>query len=220
MDLEKFHKDPYTKDLSYELFMFMLSLLSLINLVLWFLVPIEDLKNIFVIMGAVSGVFFLYDFLLRIFTAPSKSTYLFKNFGWADFLAAIPFPQFNLFRALRAFKVYFFVRRLGGKNVYKILRKQVANTALVSVFFVMFLVIEFGAIGVLYAERNAIDANITSANDAIWWAFVSITTVGYGDKFPVTDMGRIVGVVTLLVGVGLFGVVTGFVADKFVKSRS
>jgi voltage-gated potassium channel len=67
----------------------------------------------------------------------------------------------------------------------------------------------------LIAERHSPDANILTASDAIWWVFVSITTVGYGDRFPVTDQGRLIGVVTLTVGVGLFGVVTGFLANLF-----
>lgn len=219
MDIEKFENDPYTKDLSYEIFMLTLSLLALFNLVLWLIVPQGDLKDIFASMGIIVGIFFLYDFLWRFFTFPSKRTYITKEYGWADFLAAIPLPQFNIFRALRIFKVYFLINKIGAKNIRTILKSQLSNTALVSVFLVMILVIEFGAIGVLYAERNAVGANILAANDALWWAFVSITTVGYGDKFPVTDAGRIVGVITLLVGVGLFGVVTGFMADKFVKSR-
>jgi voltage-gated potassium channel len=219
MNITKSYKDPYVKDVSYEIFMLLLSILAVFNIILYFLIPINDIKEIFGVMGGFIGVFFLFDFLYRFFTVPSKKVYLINKFGWADLLASIPLVQFNIFRILRIVKVVVIINRIGAKNLYNLLSKELANTALFGVFFVMILVIEFGAMGILYAEKNALDANIITAKDALWWAFVSITTVGYGDKFPTTDLGRIVGVVTIFVGVGLFGVVTGFLANKFVVDK-
>src|SRR5207245_1017237 len=60
---------------------------------------------------------------------------------------------------------------------------------------------------------------ITTASDAVWYVIVTITTVGYGDKYPVTNPGRIVGVLIMVVGVGLFGVLTGFLANAFVAPK-
>jgi voltage-gated potassium channel len=76
------------------------------------------------------------------------------------------------------------------------------------------LVIESGAFLVLMAERSAPDANIQSASDAMWWVYVTITTVGYGDRYPVTTMGRLVGILVMTMGVGLFGTLAGFIANK------
>jgi len=76
------------------------------------------------------------------------------------------------------------------------------------------LVIESGAFLVLMAERGAPDANIISASDAMWWVYVTITTVGYGDRYPVTNAGRLVGVMVMTMGVGLFGTLAGFIANK------
>ena len=72
---------------------------------------------------------------------------------------------------------------------------------------------------VLAAERGAEDSNINTASDAVWWSYVSITTVGYGDRYPVTPMGRSIGVVVLTIGVALFGVITGFLAKLFLEPR-
>jgi voltage-gated potassium channel len=76
------------------------------------------------------------------------------------------------------------------------------------------LVIESGAFLVLMAERSAPDANIQSASDAMWWVYVTITTVGYGDRYPVTNAGRLVGIMVMTMGVGLFGTLAGFIANK------
>jgi voltage-gated potassium channel len=71
----------------------------------------------------------------------------------------------------------------------------------------------------LGAEEGADDANILTASDALWWSYVTITTVGYGDRYPVTNLGRNIGVAVLTIGVGLFGVLTGFLANLFLSPR-
>ena len=70
---------------------------------------------------------------------------------------------------------------------------------------------------VLGAERGAAGANILTADDAIWYVIVTMSTVGYGDHFPVTDAGRLIGSLIIVVGVGVFGTLTGFLANVFVS---
>jgi voltage-gated potassium channel len=77
------------------------------------------------------------------------------------------------------------------------------------------LVLEFGSMAVVAFEKNAPGANITTGGDALWWAFVSITTVGYGDKYPITEGGRLSAFLVLAAGVGLFGVLSGYLANFF-----
>jgi voltage-gated potassium channel len=72
----------------------------------------------------------------------------------------------------------------------------------------------------LIAERCDPAANIKTGGDALWWALVSVTTVGYGDRYPVTVGGRFVGAVTLIVGIGLFSTITGFLATKLANRAS
>jgi voltage-gated potassium channel len=80
------------------------------------------------------------------------------------------------------------------------------------------LIIESGAFLVLQAESASPDANIKTASDAIWWAYVTITTVGYGDRYPVTQAGRLVGIMVLTTGVAVFATFAGYISSKLLGS--
>jgi len=80
------------------------------------------------------------------------------------------------------------------------------------------LIIIFSSISILIVE-TAPESNIKSSEDALWWTMETITTVGYGDKFPVTSEGRLIGVIVMIVGVGLFGTFTGYIATIFTQEK-
>jgi voltage-gated potassium channel len=194
--------------------------LSFINLVLLLLPFRGEINDVIFIIDKLTAIIFLADFLQRYTHATSKNHYILRQYGWSDLLAAIPITAFNIFRIFRVLRLFRAVRVIGLPAMRKLLKSRPADTALYSVFISILLLLEFGSIGILFAESAYPEANIKTASDAIWWVFVSITTVGYGDRFPVTDAGRLIGVVTLTVGVGLFGVVTGYLANFFLKNRS
>jgi voltage-gated potassium channel len=201
------------KDPGYEIFILLVSVLSVINIfAAW--IPGIDLDSIHVVevINFFLTVIFLADFLYRLFTAESKRHYFFRNWGWVDLLASI--PALRLLRLFRIFKAYLLLRRYGVRNIFVQLKKQRAESVLFLVIFCVMVVIECGAFFILMAEQGAPDANILSASDAMWWVYVTITTVGYGDRFPVTNAGRMVGVLVMTTGVGLFGTLAGFIANK------
>ncbi len=204
---------------SYELFMAAVSLLSIFNLVLLAFIHVQTVKTVVVTVDVFLSLIFLADFLQRFVKAPSKSHYFFHAFGWADLLASIPFPQFKLLRIFRLIKAYVILRKVGFRNVGREFFRDPARGALYLIFFLILLLLEFASIAILRIEGTDPAANIHSASDAIWWVYVTITTVGYGDQYPVTNAGRIVGMLVMLAGVGLFGVLTGFLANKFVPSN-
>jgi voltage-gated potassium channel len=111
------------------------------------------------------------------------------------------------------------VRRYGVHGVWQMIAVDRAGSALLGTLFLAIIVLEFGSIFVLWAETGAADANIHTASDALWWSYVTVTTVGYGDRFPVTTYGRLVGVAMLTIGIGLFGVLTGFLANAFLAPK-
>jgi len=81
---------------------------------------------------------------------------------------------------------------------------------------ISFVLVTFGAIGILLLEQAQVGSNINNGVDALWWSFVTITTVGYGDYYPVTTGGRIIAALLMTAGVGLFGTFTGFISSWFV----
>jgi voltage-gated potassium channel len=87
-----------------------------------------------------------------------------------------------------------------------------------AVSIVTLLVVMFSSISILIVETDPA-SNIKSAEDAIWWSLVTVTTVGYGDKFPITTEGRIIGVILMFVGVGIFGTFTAYLASWFTSGN-
>lgn len=202
--------------LGYELFIAALSILSLANLLFGYLwVSNESLRTILDVINTIFLPIFLGDFVWRLVSAPSKRSYFFKEFGWADLLSSLPLNQTKILRVFRLWRVGRFVRRFGARTLWHDFIRHRADNALLTVVFLVICVVEFGALAVLKTEQYAPVATITNASDAIWYVVVTITTVGYGDRFPVTNMGRVVGVLIMMAGVGLFGTLAGFLSNKF-----
>lgn len=160
-------------------------------------------------------IVFLYDFIIRLIKAPSKKAFL--KWGWIDLVSSIPAFEFlrygrliRLFRLLRVLRAFRSVRHLA----LHLFRNRVKGTFATVATFAIIMVI-FSSISILQVERDA-NSNIKTAEDAIWWSFTTITTVGYGDKYPITTEGRIIAVFLMITGVGAFGTFTGFVASWFV----
>lgn len=201
------------KDPGYEIFILLVSLLSVANLVVSWIPGLDPgAVNVLVVINFFLTIIFLGDFLFRISTAGSKSSYFFRNWGWADLLASI--PTLRILRLFRIFKAYRLLSKYGARNIWGKLKKHRAESVLFLVVFSVMIVIEIGAFLVLMAESGAPDANIHTASDAMWWVYVTIATVGYGDHYPVTNAGRLVGVMVMTMGVALFGTLAGFIANK------
>ena len=204
------------KPIGYELFIGALSILSIVNLFL--LALFRSDTNLSYVVGSLNAVMmpiFLGDFFYRFFTFENRKVYFFRGFGWADLLSSLPFPQAKILRLFRLWRVFRLIMEFGARNLAHEFITHRAENALYTVVFLVMLVLEFGALAILNIEQYAEGANITTASDAIWWVYVTITTVGYGDRYPVTQMGRIVGVFVMTAGVGLFGTLSGFLANLF-----
>lgn len=161
---------------------------------------------------------FIFDFTYNLFTAPSKLDYL--KWGWLDLISSIPtfgYLRFGRFiRLIRILRVLRAFRSL--RFIVKHLFKNRTQATFASVSLIAVLMIIFGSISLLQVEHDA-NSNIKTAEDAIWWAFVTITTVGYGDKYPVTTEGRIIAAFLMVTGVGLFGTFTGYMTSWFVGNQ-
>jgi len=203
---------------SYELFIGALSILSIFNIVL-LLLPISTQQHDLVfIVDSWLTVIFITDFLLRLKRAPVKSQYFFRGFGWLDLIGSL--PLLRIFRLFRVLRVYRLMHDYGFKNVLRDLVHSPAEGSLLFVILLVIVTLEFGGSAVLHFEHSAPNANITTGGDAIWWGIVTITTVGYGDFYPVTTGGRSVAVIMMIVGISLIGTFTSYLATQFLSSRS
>ena len=168
------------KSSSYELFILLVSILSLFNLAFLIIPGFSPVvKGVVRIMDAFITVLFMGDFLFRFFTAESKRDYFFRNWGWADLLASLPAPQFKILRLFRVVRLYRLMKEFGGARMIKEFFSNRGGSALLTLFFIMILILEFGGLVILWEESQVPDANITTASDAVWYVYVTITTVGY-----------------------------------------
>ncbi len=204
---------------NFDIFVLALSVLSIVNMALAIAPLGAAVHNVVLIVDGVLCLIFLTDFVLRLKRAPHKRTYLIHDGGWLDFLGSLPFPGLRLARLFRIARVSKIVHTYGPRGVWEMIAVDRAGSALLGTLFLTIIVLQFGSMFVLGAEAQAENANIRTASDALWWSYVTVTTVGYGDRFPVTTSGRLVGVAMLTIGVGLFGVLTGFLANAFLAPK-
>jgi voltage-gated potassium channel len=158
------------------------------------------------IFMAVTWAMFIIDYIVRFVLAERRAkwfrTHLFD-------LAVVALPMFRPLRLLRAFTVVSVLQRTAGAALRS--RIVIYGSGAVA------LLIYVGAIAVLDAERHAPGANIVTFGDAIWWAFVTIATVGYGDFAPVTAPGRAVAVGMMIGGVAVVGIVTATLSSWVIE---
>ena len=202
----------------WEIFVLGVSLLSIINLFLLLFIRDPDVEQVVILMDAVLVSIFLIDFVRRLRVAKDDRAYLLRGKGWLDLISNL--PMLRIARILRMVRVTRVVQRMGGPEVaVKAFFVNKASGSLFVVIIIALLVLEFGSLLVLRAEEGAAGANILTASDAIWYSLVTMSTVGYGDRYPVTDVGRVFGSLTIIVGVGVFGTLTGFLANAFLAPR-
>lgn len=158
----------------------------------------------------------LIDFLIRFRRAPSKLEFM--KWGWIDLIASIPtIETFRLGRMVRVLRVLRMLR--GIRLVHRLataLLKDKLKGGFAAASLTVFLLLCFSSISVLICEQHVPGANIKTAEEAVWWSITTITTVGYGDHYPVTTEGRLVAGVLMFSGLGLFGTVSALTAAMFV----
>ncbi|NJP05719.1 MAG: potassium channel family protein [Chloroflexaceae bacterium] len=212
-------QQPKIINSNYQFFILVLSLLSLIMMFLLLLLPNEGLS--WEILNRVDNVIcliFLVDFTQKMYHAPNKAAYFLHQGGWLDLLSSIPFMSFlRILRLSRILRVLRDIRRLRSSDITRQLRERRAESSLLGMLLAFLLLLSVGSRLILVFEQSHPDATIQTAEEALWWTFVTMTTVGYGDFYPVTTSGRVLAVLVMTFGVGLFGVVTSYIAAAFLK---
>jgi voltage-gated potassium channel len=164
-------------------------------------------------------VFFLIEFIIRFIKAENKLKFM--KWGWIDLISSI--PTFDLFRYGRVLRLIRLLRLLRAfrsvKHLYNHVFADRMKGTFTSISIVAITMVLFSSIAILQFE-TAPESNIKTGEDAIWWSFTTITTVGYGDRYPVTTEGRIIAICLMCTGVGMFGVLSATLASWFVAGRN
>ena len=213
--------DALLNNNSYIILVLILTIFSLAIMVVQILLrpdsPAFALVNAY---NNLSCFFFLFDFAMHMIAEPRNRDYFIGQRGYFDLLGSIPSFGLSQYTAiLRIFRLsrLFRLRRFMNPENRKLLRDEILNNrgsyaALLTVILAG-LVISTASIFVLLFESQSPDANITTGGDSLWWAIVTITTVGYGDKYPVTPGGRLTAVFVMFSGVGIIGALASILAS-------
>jgi len=154
-------------------------------------------------------VFFAFDYFARLSIADNKRLFVRKNL--LD-LAAVALPFLPLLRAIRALAAVTVLSRRNRGS-----RSQQVTTSVVTLAFATWFV---AGLAVTEAERHVDGSNIQGVGDGWWWAITTMATVGYGDTYPVSTQGRIVGTALMIMGVALLGTITASIASNFNSTDS
>jgi voltage-gated potassium channel len=201
----------------FQILLVALSIYVLAALFIEIVVPISaSSRTILFYADNIICVVFLFDFGLRFAQAESKLRFL--RWGWIDLVSSIPaLPILRIGRAVRVVRILKLLRGFRSfKTIGAVLFAHRAKGTIVTAVFLCTLLIVFSSITILQAE-NGPDATIHGPEDALWWSIVTITTVGYGDKFPITTEGRLIGLTLMICGVGLIAILSGGFAAWFLE---
>ncbi len=169
---------------------------------------------------------FTAEYLLRLFLAKRKLAFVFSFFGIVDLLAIVPFYLASGvdLRTIRAFRFLRLFRALKMVRYSKAIRRfhrafVIAKEEIILFLAVTLLLLYFSAVGIYYFENEAQPDLFASVFHSLWWSVATLTTVGYGDIYPVTVGGKIFTFLVLLIGLGIVSVPAGLVASGLSKAR-
>jgi voltage-gated potassium channel len=171
-------------------------------------------------------VLFTLEYLLRLYVADIKVGYIFSFYGLIDLIAIIPFyissgidlRSLRIFRMLRLFRLMKFFRYSNAirrfSRAFSIAKEEIVLFAVVTI-----MLLYLSAVGIYYFENEAQPEAFKSIFHSLWWAIATLTTVGYGDVYPITVGGRIFTFFILMIGLGIVAVPAGLLASALSKAR-
>lgn len=168
---------------------------------------------------------FTIEYILRIYIADKKFKFIFSFFGLIDFLAILPFylaigidlRSLRALRFLRLFRIFKLVRYNRAMNQFSRAIKSAKEQIFLFIFITLIL-IYFAAVGIYYFENEAQPEHFSSIFDSLWWAIITLTTVGYGDVYPVTVGGKVFTFIILMIGLGIVAIPTGIISSALTNS--
>lgn len=215
----------------FDVFLIAFIILSVLVVILESVVTFSDrFKLVLQVMEYVFTAFFTFEYLVRIYCSPRPRKYIFSFFGIVDLLATLPLYLgfiftsaryllvIRTFRLIRVFRVFKLFNFLEEGNLLLISLRLSSRKIFVFFFFVLILVISIGTI-MYMIEGTQPDTAFNNIPNCIYWAIVTMTTVGYGDITPVTPVGRFISACVMLIGYTIIAVPTGIVSATMIKEH-
>jgi voltage-gated potassium channel len=210
---------------SYEIFILVITVVSL-GVMVGMLLPFDEQTHMVLnFYDNLICLIFLGDFLYNLSGSHPRSEYFIRQRGWLDLIGSIPSFGISQYAAIlrlaRLSRLARISRLLRGKGQKALVSDVIHNRGRYALFLTVLLailVMTISSVLVLQFEGQSPDANITTGGDALWWALVTITTVGYGDFYPVTSLGRLTAACVMLSGVGIIGALASILASVLLAS--
>ena len=170
-------------------------------------------------------IIFTLEYLLRIYVADKPFRFIFSFFGLIDLIAILPFylsfgvdlRSLRALRFLRIFRILKLVRYNRAMSHFTRAIKLAREEILLFVFITLIL-IYFSAIGIYYFEHEVQPDKYSSIFESLWWSIITLTTVGYGDVYPITVGGKVFTFFILMIGLGIVAIPTGIISSALTKS--
>ncbi len=200
----------------YQLFMLALCVLALAGIILQYAFRRDpEIELVLDAADFAICIAFGVDFLVSLWTAPNRMRYL-VTWGWLDLLSAIPtIDPIRWGRLARIARITRLLRSIRAARVLSTaIQTKRRQSTLLAASLVAIVLITASSTAILHFEDSD-SSNIKTAENALWWAFATITTVGYGEYYPVTIEGRIIAAILMTAGVGLFGAFSAALAAWF-----
>ncbi len=219
---------PQRRSNAYNLFVFILTIFSLIIMVLLFMPLGQATLGLLRFYDNLICIFFLIDFLILLRKAPNKVEYFFHRGGWLDFLGSLPsvgvwYGLSGLWRLARLSRLMRIRRSLHGQGRKEFAENINQNRSAYTMFIAiltMIIILASASVLVLEFESQSPEASIITGWDALWYSIVTITTVGYGDYYPVTLWGRITAIFIMITGVGIIGTLASLLSNMLIGRSS
>ncbi|TWT59916.1 ion transporter [Rubinisphaera italica] len=219
-----------TESRSSRIFSLIIQFLILVSLVTFSIETLPNLskktQSVLYVIEVCTVAIFSIEYLLRILFAKNRLKFIFSFFGLIDLISILPFyvsANFDL-RSLRVFRLLRLVRILKLVRYSAAIRRfhralLLSREELILFGIVMLMLIYLSAVGIYYFENEAQPDKFASVFHSLWWSVVTLTTVGYGDIFPVTVGGRVFTFFVLLIGLGIVAVPTGLFSSALIEAR-
>lgn len=185
----------------------------------------DPYKTHFVVLDIVFLVLFSIEYILRVYIEPRKRDFVLSFYGIVDFVAIVPslfivpgFRVLRVLRFLRVFRLFKATRFILAVDRMTAALRQIYQE-IVALVILSLMLVYLSACGIHFFERNVQPEKFGSILDSMWWAVVTLTTVGYGDAFPVTAGGKVFTAFVTLIGVGLIAIPSGLLASALTEAR-